>query len=323
MENTEPEVKIKYLIDKLLRNSTGGIKTFVTEVKTHMQVNETKAISHCYILNLDANGRPRVNDLAEFVAMHMIDYSIPRKEIESADKFDRKNNTKTATLRLAKKAKGLFTSLKKSGEGGEMLLYILVQEFLKLPQLICKMPLKTNAEVHYHGADGIHISAETNPDGTDVLCLYWGESKLYKDIGRAIKDCVESLKDFLLSSGGSDSRAERDLQLIQESVHTLDDEKLENLLVKYFDKNDQQSNKLRFKGVCLIGFDSTQYPSTANTENVEQVKAKIEAEVASWLVKIKKGIKKHQTLETFEIHVFLVPFPSVTDFRTAFAKEIS
>lgn len=322
MEATESEIKIQDLIQKLLRNSRGDVKTFVSEVKINLEVEGTKAVSHCYILNLDGNGRPRTNDLAEFVALHMIDYSIPRKEIETARKFDADNNTTTAILQLGKKAKGLFTSLKKSGEGGEMLLYMLVQEFLKLPQLICKMPLKTNPEVHYHGADGIHISAELDAEGKDVLCLYWGESKLYKDIGKAIGECVESLKDFLLSTGGSDARAERDLQLMQENINSLNDERLENLLVKYFDKNDPQSNKLKFKGVCLVGFDSKKYPSSANTETVDQVKTKIETEIEAWLKKVKTSITKHQTLESFEIHVFLVPFPDVQAFRDAFLKEV-
>lgn len=322
MENDESEIKIQSLINKLLRNSKGDVKTFISEVKINIQVEDTKAISHCYILNLDANGRPRVNDLAEFVALHMIDYSIPRKEIEKAKKYDNDNNTTTAVAQLSKKANGLFASLKKSGEGGEMLLYMLVQEFLKLPQLICKMPLKTNTEVHYHGADGVHVSAETDSEGKDILCLYWGESKLYKDIGKAIGDCVESLKDFLLSTGSSGGRAERDLQLLQENVHTLEDTRLENLLVKYFDKNDPQSNQLRFKGVCLIGFDSKKYPSNANTETVDQVKVKIEKEIEAWLKKVKTNITKHQTLETFEIHVFLIPFPDVQAFRDVFLKEI-
>ena len=88
MENTEPEVKIKDLIDTLLRKGAGDVRTFVSEVKTHMQVDETKTVSHCYVINLDANGRPRVSDLAQFVALHMIDYSIPRKDIALADKID-------------------------------------------------------------------------------------------------------------------------------------------------------------------------------------------------------------------------------------------
>ena len=322
MQTIEPEIKIQDLIQKLLRNSSGDIKTFVTEVKINLEVENTKTISHCYILNLDGNGRTRVNDLAEFVALHIIDYSIPRKEIEVARKFDTENNTTTAMSQLSKKAKSLFTSLDKSGEGGEMLLYMLVQEFLKLPQLICKMPLKTNSEVHYHGADGIHVSAEVDTDGKDILCLYWGESKLYQDIGKAIGDCIESLKGFLLSAGGSDSRTERDLQLMQSSINSLNDERLESLLIKYFDKNDQQYNKLKFKGVCLVGFDSDKYPSTANTETVNQVKEKIEKEIKKWLDKIKTNIEKHPSLETFEIHVFLLPFPKVQDFRDAFLKEI-
>ncbi|WP_223252149.1 Hachiman antiphage defense system protein HamA [Paracoccus mutanolyticus] len=47
----------------------------------------------------------------------------------------------------------MFTDLKSSGEGGELLLYLLTERFLGLPQILCKMSLKTSA--HYHGADGV------------------------------------------------------------------------------------------------------------------------------------------------------------------------
>ena len=57
-----------------------------------------------------------------------------------------------------------------------MLLYMLVQAFLGLPQLLCKMPLKTSSEMHYHGADGIHIGYDRNTKslpctGENLSCI--------------------------------------------------------------------------------------------------------------------------------------------------------
>jgi hypothetical protein len=48
------------------------------------------------------------------------------------------------------------------------------------------MDLKTDTRLHYHGADGVY--AGVTPEG--LLKLYWGESKIYKDAGAAIRDCL-------------------------------------------------------------------------------------------------------------------------------------
>ncbi|WP_139768605.1 HamA C-terminal domain-containing protein, partial [Salmonella enterica] len=98
-----------------------------------------------------------------------------------------------STLKITKlfmQAMGLFTSLSNSGEGGELILFLFAEKFLKLPQIICKMNLKTNPEMHYHGADGVHIGVDNQ---SQKLCLYWGESKLYSDLTQAIYKCMKSI----------------------------------------------------------------------------------------------------------------------------------
>ncbi len=316
------EINIQQLVQDLLRTNEGEFGSYITEVKTNLEVADTKAVSHCYFVNLDGNGRPRINDFARFVAQHIVDYSIPRKEIEEARDYDQKHGTTVKMMQLGEKARGLFTDLTKSGEGGEMLLYMLVQEFLKFPQLICKMPLKTNPNMHYHGADGLHISAEANAEGKEILALYWGESKLYKDVSNGIDEAVKSLKEFLLSDGAAGSPAERDLQLVQDNINVID-EKLENALVRYLDKDDPLYNQLIWRGICLVGFDSDKYPSIPNSgETLEKIREKIEQELPEWSKKVGTNISKHTNLNTFDIHVFLIPFPSVEEFRASFLAAL-
>src|SRR5690606_34993601 len=122
----------------------------------------------------------------------------------------------------------------KTGEGGEILLYILIQEFLKIPQLISKMSLKTSGALHYQGADGIHVKYD---EKNDLLNLYWGEAKMYKNFNDAVKECILGIKNFLLELYSSSSVQERDLQLLTSNItNNVDDEELENILVRYFDK---------------------------------------------------------------------------------------
>ncbi|WP_345819102.1 Hachiman antiphage defense system protein HamA [Methylobacterium fujisawaense] len=56
------------------------------------------------------------------------------------------------------------------------------------------MDLKTDRRMHYHGADGVY--AGVTPDG--ILKLYWGESKLCKDMASGIRACLSSLAPFLV-----------------------------------------------------------------------------------------------------------------------------
>ena len=100
-----------------------------------------------------------------------------------------------------------------------MLLYLLIQSCLKLPQFLCKMPLKTNPRMHAHGVDGIHGTWEQL---LGMLALYWGESKLYSVVSDAVEDCFESLSQYLLSAGGSQAPLDRDLQLLRDNIDLAD-----------------------------------------------------------------------------------------------------
>ncbi len=312
------------LIKSLLRTPPPerNILSFFTDVATHLSVDETKAVSHCYVLNLGRNNRPDVKDLAEYLFWQIVNYCIPAKEIDEAQKKDIAGNQTMYMTRLAEKARKLFVSTDNSGEAGEILLYVLVQEILKIPQLLCKMPKKTNPRVHYHGIDGIHVSTERNPSGEQTLSLYWGESKLKTDLSDAISEAMASLKGFLLAEGGSHTQAERDLQLIRDNLSVVDTE-LEDALLKYLDKDGGNYGKVNYKGVCLVGFDYDKYPDTPNSAaTIDEIKQHINNDIKRWLKSLSHHVKKHIDLDTFEIHIFLIPFPSVEEFKKAFLEEL-
>lgn len=90
-----------------------------------------------------------MQDLIEYIDTRIVDYAIPKKEIDEAGEDYNRTGSTRELLELQKKAKNLFTDLKSTGEGGEILLYILTQDILKLPQLISKMLLKTSGKLHF------------------------------------------------------------------------------------------------------------------------------------------------------------------------------
>lgn len=312
---------IEEAIQNLLIKGQGEIFSRIETIGSNLEIDGTEAKAYCYGLKLDGQGNPRTKDLIEFVASKLIDYSIPKKLQDEAKEHLIETGSTSKIIELGNKAKRLFTDLEKTGEFGEILLYILVQEILELPQLISKMSLKTSGKLHYQGADGIHVKYDKNDNS---LSLYWGESKMEQSISSGLRNCFESLKSFLLDTYEYSSTQTRDLQLITSNIaNNLNNQELEDILVRYFDLDDDLSNKLKYKGVCFVGFDSKNYPTTPFETNTSELIKAFQMELSDWLETSGNFIKKHQNLEKFEIHLFMIPFPSVQEFRTHFLKTIA
>src|SRR5690606_18249140 len=183
-----------------------------------------------------------------------------------------------------------FTDLEKTGEGGEILLYILVEEFLKIPQMISKMSLKTSGALHYQGADGIHVKYDAD---TDKLNLYWGEAKMYANLTDGVRECFDSIKAFLLDPISANSVQERDLQLITSNIsNNVNNTDLEDAIVKYFDKDNDLSNNVEYKGVCFVGFDSDKYPSEDPSCTTAKIKSILTDELQSWYSTLGNKVSK-------------------------------
>lgn len=305
--------------ETLLKNDNSELLTFIKEAELNITIDDTKAIANFHFLSVTQNGQVRFKDFAQFLATKVIDFAIPRSEIEEAKAHLDQTGSTSKLVQLNKKASNLFTKLEKSGEGGEILLYMIIEHILKVPQLMCKMAHKTSPEMHVHGCDGIHAKYDAQDD---ILSIYWGESKLHESISSAVDECFDSMKKFLMDDGGSSSTQERDFQLMRNFID-LNDENLENAIVNYLDKNNPKFNQVKYAGVCLVGFDFSHYPSIENSNiNEEQIKQKITEVITRWKPLIKERISSAIGLERFEIHFFFLPFPSVADFRKAFFNEL-
>lgn len=211
----DPEVmesSLSKAFDSLLRGTATELDAHLSTVAEPANLAGTNATLHCHSIHLDGNGSPKTTALVDALVDRAADYAIPRAELARAKAKDLKNNSSAATAELHKRALRLFVESKTSGEGGELLLYCLIQAKLRIPQILCKMYLKTNSEVHVHGADGIHATLDST---TGHLAFYWAESKLHAQIGEAISSCLDSIKPFLhdAPAEGERPRRERDLEL--------------------------------------------------------------------------------------------------------------
>ena len=305
-------------LEDLARGKASDLDAFFHVIKSDVKVGETSATCHFHCINLDGNGRPRVDALVKHLLGHVLDYSIPRKRIAEAWASQQESKSTYKMANLLIEAMGLFTRLEKSGEGGELILFLLAERFLKLPQLVCKMNLKTSTNMHYHGADGLHAGVDAS---SGRLCLYWGESKLHGDVAGAVSDCMKSIAPLLLGGGGLASAEERDLQLLGQFLD-VNDEALEKALKSYLDPARSSFNQIEFRGLCLVGFDCDRYPSEPNKLTIAQVTTAMAGQISKWQGAVRKRIAA-ESLDSFSVHVFLLPFPSVAEFRASFKAALT
>lgn len=285
-------------------------------IERDIQLDGHRVKIHCHCLTVDGNGRVQPHRLAEFMRNAIADYAVPRSQLAKAKTRDLKFHSTTAVAGLVEQARQTFTDLEKSGEGGEMLLFLLAERFLKLPQILCKMDLKTDTRMHYHGADGVY--AGVTDEG--ILKLFWGESKIYKDIGKAIGDCLSSLSPFLVEPEHEEAERERDLVLLSDKAD-LNDPELTDALKRYFDKTSVFSKRVQYCGVALVGFDANFYPADGGSAVADEIAEAARTELEKWKTKIGDRLKIEK-LDQFEIEFFCVPIPSADVFRSVFMKAL-
>jgi hypothetical protein len=304
-------------LERLARGKPEELTALIHEVEVKASVANTKVACHCYSLKLDGNGRPRVRDFIKAVCDAAIDYAIPRSSITQARQELEENGSTAAFMRLRSEALSAFTDLENTGEGGELLLFALAEKVLHLPQIICKMSLKTSSQMHFHGADGAHAAVDPN---SGKLLLYWGESKLYGDPIKAIYECLKSIAPMLTDVQSGEAASDRDFTLLSRYAD-LDDAQLEAALKTFLDKRNPLFNSLEVGGLCLVGFDCVAYPKQDQAAQLEEVVAAILKELPAWKKQIAKRIGEEK-LTNFVFHFITVPFPSVEDFRDRFRKEL-
>ncbi|MCK8468276.1 DUF1837 domain-containing protein [Microbacterium sp. KSW4-16] len=280
-------------------------------------IPNTRVNYRVHWLTTDGNGRDRTSALAQHLYHRITDYCTPRSRILEARARDDIEGGNVQMMMLQEEARRLFIDSDTSGEGGELLLYFLLEAELKLPQVLCKMPLKTNSAMPIHGVDGVH--AGRLADGK--LAVYWGESKLYADVQSAMTECFDSIAPFLLDDGTGD--AHRDLVLVRERLDTGDRE-LTLSLVQYFTDDAPERTKLEVRGACLVGFTHPAHAhpyeerdDDGDAGEAAAVLADVQERVESWAKSVGTRVTNRK-IEDFEIEFFCMPLPSVVRLREAF-----
>lgn len=311
----DEEVRLLQSLDNLARRH--DLTAYLQEFLSEIDFASTNSNFRVHLVRRDGNDRLRINDLAKKLAAQAIDYCIPRSRVLEALADSTAAGKTEKIIRLYEEARSLFSKQKTSGEGGELLLFMLLEGVLGIPQVLCKMPLKTNSQVHVHGTDGIH--AAVDPDSGN-LAVYWGESKLYRDFASAASDCFKSIAPFLDTSQDGDTPAKRDLELLRDNLD-LADPQLQQAFKSYLDPDSPSFLKRELRGACLIGFDYDTYPRLQVKGTEFQADPKLTKEISKWKKALETRIRNRKLLSV-KIEVFCIPFPSVAAFRDRLKKEL-
>jgi hypothetical protein len=300
-------------LDGIARNKNRSLAPYLDSVGDATLLNGTATTVRCHFVKHGTNDQPRLQQLVNVVAEQIVDYCIPRSRILEAATHLNDTGSTDKVIRLRREAQDLFTTLENSGEGGELLLYTLLEVGLGIPQILCKMPLKTNAQLHYNGVDGVHAKALENGN----LAVYWGEAKLYKSPAAAVDSAFESIAPFLLDDGTGAS--ERDVLLLRDNADT-GDPAMTAALKRFFTEDAVESAGLEIRGACLVGFSVANYPKPFGPDGVA-IQQRVANLLKKWHEKLESAVGDRKLAE-FEIEVFLVPIPSVDEFRKLLRETI-
>jgi HamA len=269
-----------------------------------------------------SQGKAAIWELVNAILDYMTPFALHRSQVEELEREYGKipaDEYRMKCERQQREAISLFIRAQKAtnrnGEAGELILFLLTEWILKAPQLLAKLPLKTNRDMPVHGTDGIHVGYVP---GKNTLCTYWGESKLYKDVNEAISKAVESIEKAL----GAES-VEYELALVARNISGagLSSEQ-KSLLLSFLDPLESENyNKRVNVTTCLIGFDFDAYKQLDVNSDEQQFAPLALAKLRELAPRLSASLKA-AGIQSHLVEMFFFPVPSVQDLRDQFQAKI-
>jgi hypothetical protein len=90
-------------------------------------------------------------------------------------------------------------------------------------------------------------------------------------------------------------------------------------LLEYFDETSGKALKVRWNGVCLVGFDLNEYPNIAALDEIQ--KEELAKVVERWHETVGNRVNEFEIMDV-NIDLFCIPVPSVADLRACVLKRI-
>lgn len=271
-----------------------------------------------------ADGVPTVSKFVDYLYDCLIPYCLPKRLYQPLLKKADPAKDFARIVRLGDEAKSLFIAAKNQldsgGEAGELILYSLLEWALKAPRFVSKMYLKTNNNMPVHGTDGLHLAYDA---ATDLVTVYFGESKIYKEFSQAADAAFKSISELIANSG----QVTREIEILN-NLSDLDalPATTQERIVDYIDpySTSPASLNMRLTHACLLGFEYGAYQRLLKLKPTEIASA-FEAQYLKRVAGACRVVERHYINHlppTANLHLFLLPFPSVSEFRKSFYGKL-
>ena len=302
-------------IEKYLSTSKKLYSNIFDKIEHIHTINGVDVNLRFKYIQFDPNGEPKIQLLIDTLVSYFTHYcfSAQKRKIDpdmpSIEQERLRNKLQTEARKLFRKwVNGSSTS----GEVGEMILWFLLEAVLKAPQIVAKMNLKTNSQLESFGSDGIHMKIIDN-----VLNIYFGEAKLYQDVGRALNSIFESIEKF----------HEKSLDKHEYNMITAHYKHLrEGEQKKVFDfiTDSIDAHEIRVNHACLVGYDWQEYQKLDTEDRKSFINdfEKLYKDDTDRLTKLIQTRFDKFSKKNLHFEVFFLPFKSVQELRDKFNEEL-
>ena len=213
-------------------------------------------------------------------------------------------------MEIAAKVQAQFKSPDpNAGEGGEILLYSLLEGHLGAPKILSKMEVKTD---NVYGSDGVHLLRTAD----DTYQLIFGESKMYGDAKTPGASAKRGIKaSFKSVEAVHNEGFDFDTWLVQSELlkEELDEEKLSvlaDILLPSSSGGDDAIKKHNAFGI-FVGYEIDVSDMSFEDMELEEIEAELRKRAEDAITSQHDLIKSQiidRGLGGYPIHLYAVPF---------------
>lgn len=199
-----------------------------------------------------------------------------------------------------------------AGEGGEVILYSLLEGHLGAPKVLSKMELKTNSDHYVYGADGVHL-LRTDDNSYQLI---FGESKMYGDSGGVGTSAQRGIRAAFKSVGQvHDEGFDFDTWLVQSELlkEELDEEKLAALSAILLPSTGGGSDAIKKHNAfgIFVGYEIDVSDMKVEDMELDDIEIELRKRATEAIAAQHNLIKQEVTdrgLGVYPIHLYAIPF---------------
>ncbi|MFR9302361.1 MAG: DUF1837 domain-containing protein [Fenollaria massiliensis] len=257
------------------------------------------------------------NKISSVLVDAVIDYALSKRTIKCY-------KGKYGTLSQQARSK-LRKHIENNGELGELLLFCFLEGHLGAPKILTKLEMKTSNNMYVNGSDGVHLLKINN----DRYKIIFGESKLYNNLLRALRNAFESIYQFVRevnSSGEYKSGIIFEKSLISSNIENGDFSKKDKEILEsiiYPSRGDASLN-IDDAFSIFIGYEvdiSKETKDCSDEQFYEVVKEKILSELKE-IEHILYDKICNKKLLGHSFYVYIVPFTDIDNTRKNILEDI-